>query len=582
MKIMLRKLRKKTLLRRQLGCLVPILTLAFGAAAPALAATPDVGQAVNQIGGQVASSIKQQQPPAQPKDNVSIEVKESQPEAPKPAVGPKIKVNGFHITGQNIYREEQLQALVNDAVGQELTIGELKDVAGRIAQYFRDHDFVVANVYIPAQALKDGIVEIAVMPGKYSGVDIRNHSRLTKGTADRFLRTIKTGDYVKRSQLERTLLLLSDTAGISIKAVLTPGQDPGTTQLVVDIYNAARVSGYISANNFGNHYTGSNQRNLNLSLNDLSGRGDVLSVSGGDTCSGMENYSLDYMVPYGSRGWRLGVNYSHQNYTLNDQYGPLEANGMNQTFGIYAQYPIVRSRNYDLYGQIGLSRKQLVDDIDAFDSSNRRRANLVTLGLNGAKRDSRSVNSFALNIENGRLGFTGGRDVLGRPWEWDDAEGAQTGGRFTKANVYFNRLQYINKRLNFYFSFTGQLASRNLDSSEQLYLGGGNGVRAYGQGEASGDQGFLMTGELRYNLPIPNLQLAAFIDGGYVDGSKSGWAGGNTSRTLSGAGLGLILNNTRNKYSIRVDYAWKLSSSEDTSETPNKHGRWWLTGIRYL
>ncbi|HEY3426755.1 MAG TPA: ShlB/FhaC/HecB family hemolysin secretion/activation protein [Negativicutes bacterium] len=570
-------MRQNRLLSGGKRCLILVVVFIVGSTLSAFAADPTPPP----NSGTILNSIEQKQPPAQPKNNVNIEVSGQQQAVPEPSVGPRMKVNGFHITGQSLYREDKLQELVKDEVGKELTLGELKNAAGRIAQYLRDQGFVVASAYVPAQEMIDGIVEIAVMPGKYSGVALRNHSKLSDAVAARLVSNIKSGDYVKRSQLERTLLLLSDTGGISIKAVLTPGKAAGTTELVVDINDADRLTGELAVNNYGNRYTGSDPRNLDLSLNNASGLGDVLSVSGSYTGDGMNNFSMNYMVPYGSQGWRLGANYSRLHYTLGEEYAPLLGHGRTETGGVYGQYPIVRSRSFDLYGQIGMATRRLVDDIDAFDSSNQRKTNFVTVGLSGVSRDSRSVSSFGLNVASGRLHFTGGQDVYGDSWQSVDAQGAQTGGSYTKANVSFNRLQSVSDRLNFYLLFTGQLASCNLDSSEQLYLGGANGVRAYAQGEAPGDEGYVITGELRYNLPTPRLQLAAFIDGGHVDGSKSGWVGGDSSRTLSGAGLGLIVS-SRNEYSIRADYAWKLSSSPDTTETPNKHGRWWLTGVRYF
>ena len=38
-------------------------------------------------------------------------------------------------------------------------------------------------------------------------------------------------------------------------------------------------------------------------------------------------------------------------------------------------------------------------------------------------------------------------------------------------------------------------------------------MRAYPQGEASGDSGYQATAELRYATPLPNLTLATYIDG---------------------------------------------------------------------
>ncbi|WP_170233197.1 ShlB/FhaC/HecB family hemolysin secretion/activation protein [Sporomusa termitida] len=557
--------------------MTPALVLVFSAASPTFAASPNTSQ----VAGQVADSVKQSQPPIQPKSDISIEVNEPQREKPAPPAGPTIKVSGFRITGQSIYSEDALQELLKDAVGKELTLGELQDIAGRtVAHYFRNQGFVVATAYIPVQEIRDGIVEIAVMPGKYSGIDIRNHSRLSNAAAAKFLSGIKAGDYVKRDELERVLLLLNDIGGIKVESVLTPGKEAGTTELVVDIKDANTVTATLLASNYGNRYTGSEQSNLDINFNNATGQGDVLSIGGSYTGHGMNNFSMNYMLPYGSRGWRLGVNYSRLNYTLKEEYAPLAANGKSETYGVYGQYPFVRSRNYDLYGQIGVATRRLVDDIDLFNSSNRRKTDFVTLGLNGISRDSRGINSFDLSLVSGRLNFTGKEDIFGNNWEVTDAQGAQTAGHYTKVNVTANRYQHLKDRLNLYLSIKGQLASKNLDSSEQLYLGGANGVRAYPQGEANGDEGYILTGELRYDLPTPKFQLAAFIDSGHAGGSKNNWKGSSPSRTLSGAGLGLILNNWQ-EYHLRVDYAWRLSSSQATTES-DKHGRWWLAGVRYF
>ena len=47
-----------------------------------------------------------------------------------------------------------------------------------------------------------------------------------------------------------------------------------------------------------------------------------------------------------------------------------------------------------------------------------------------------------------------------------------------------------------------------------MYLGGANGVRAYPQGEGSGDEGVLGTLELRYHTNLPGLILSTYFDAG--------------------------------------------------------------------
>ena len=101
----------------------------------------------------------------------------------------------------------------------------------------------------------------------------------------------------------------------------------------------------------------------------------------------------------------------------------------------------------------------------------------------------------------------------------------------------------------------GQQASKNLDSSEKFVLGGINGVRAYPQGEASGDEGYKATLELRYNL-MANLQGAVFYDMGEIAVNKAPFAvAASNNRSLSGAGIGL--QGSVGRVQLKASVAWR-------------------------
>lgn len=535
--------------------------------------------------GVIMDSVKEHKNIVPPQTNVKIEVTQEQKKAPPQAAGIKFKVNGFHITGQTAYSEDKLQDLVKDSIGQELNLDELQITAARIAQYFNDRGYMVANAYIPAQKIKNGIVEITVVPGQYGSIDLRNHSKLSPNAANRLLSQIKIGDYVKKDVLERTLLLISDIGGISINATLAPGKTTGTTDLIVEINDTNLLTSEFSMDNYGNRYTGEDRGNISLNFNNISGAGDMANLSGNKSSDGMNNFNFSYLMQAGNRGARVGVGYSQLHYSLGREFEDLNASGTSKSSTIYGEYPLIRSRNRNLYARIGFEHSKLEDRIDYFNNAfTSKHTNTLTFGLNGDSQDKfhgGGINNFALTVATGRLGIDGGRDAYGNSAQTDDKEGLNTAGSYTKGNFDFNRLQYINDRLNFYLGFSGQLASKNLDSSEKFYLGGANGVRAYPQGEASGDQGYLLTGELRWNLPTPSYQLAVFVDNGRVTINKSPIPGaGDNNRTLTGAGVGLLIS-PRKDYDIRVDYAWRLGSARATSDT-DKSGRLWLKGTRYF
>jgi hemolysin activation/secretion protein len=68
-----------------------------------------------------------------------------------------------------------------------------------------------------------------VLIGQYDQIQVRNNSDLRQTAIDRVLSPLKSGQYIRKETLERTLLLLSATDGISSKATLTAGGAPGTS-----------------------------------------------------------------------------------------------------------------------------------------------------------------------------------------------------------------------------------------------------------------------------------------------------------------------------------------------------------------
>lgn len=91
-----------------------------------------------------------------------------------------------------------------------------------------------------------------------------------------------------------------------------------------------------------------------------------------------------------------------------------------------------------------------------------------------------------------------------------------------KINPSVVRLQRLTDRISLYGQVQGQWSDGNLDSSEKISLGGAYGVRAYPEGEAQGDQGYVANVELRYAL-TEIAQLFTFVDHGEVLLNKDTW-----------------------------------------------------------
>lgn len=543
------------------------------AACPAYAASlPDSGTAIE---GAKPPAIERAVPKV---PEITVEERE-------PAVSAdgqqKIMVKGFRLSGELLLPENELLTLIQNEAGREIKLNELNKLADKLTKYLRQKGYLVAFAYVPAQDIKDGVVEITIVPGKYGQIKITGDGHIGREQLKAMFFTAKPGMVITRAPLERALLLIGDLSGVSVKATLTPGENTGTADLVLETADTAKINASVYADNWGNRYTGRTRYGTQLTVNNFSNNGDAFNLGGLTTFNGINNYNFGYSAQLGHDGAKAEIRYSHVGYTLGDTFADLGATGRAAVTSYDITYPFIRSRVFNLYGSVGYDIKHLEDDNHAASSYSPRTSRLWNAGLSGNFADNwggGGTNDFALSYYQSKLRFNDFTAAV------NDAAYAQTSGNFHKTVLTYQRQQYVANNLTFNLNFTGQLAGKNLDSSEKLFLGGADGVRAYPQGEASGDQGYKLTGEFRWRLPgmsmnQNNVYLNTFYDYGSAMINKRPYSSEANRRSLMGAGLGLLW--TRDKdYAIRMDYAWKIGNEQATDD--DKSGRFWLQAVKYF
>ena len=488
--------------------------------------------------------------------------------------GPSLHIIGFTLQGNSVIASETLLPLLNDLQGRTVALGELQAGANRITRVYRERGYPLARAYLPAQEIDGGMVRIAVMEGRYGEIGLNNSSRVSDAILTP-LAALKAGDAVRSAELERSLLLLSDTPGVEVKSTLKPGASIGATDLLVDIQPGPLLSGSVDADNYGSRFTGEYRLAGTLNVNSPLGLGDRLSLRAMGSDEAQQYGRIAYQLPIGPWSTQVGVAYSDMEYELAKDFEDLEAYGNARISSLYASQPLVRGRDFSLYAQVQYDDKRLKDNIAQHDIRSDKRSRVVIATLNGDSRDNLlggGVNSFALAWSQGSLNIDG--EVNQRI---DDLT-AGTQGRFHKLNPSLVRLQRLTDRFSLYGQLQGQWADGNLDSSEKISLGGAYGVRAYPQGEASGDQGWLANLELRYGSTNA-WQLSTFLDHGAVRVNKDAWSDGENHRSLSGAGVGARW--AAYGWQINTVAAWKLGNDDAQSDV-DRSPRVWAQVVRFF
>ena len=519
---------------------------------------------------------EQQQPTQRLPDSLPKPDESTTERPPLTDSGIKVAIKGFRFTGiTGMTGEIELQELLKNAIGKEQGLADLQRLAGLVTDYLRGKGFFLARAYLPKQDVTSGFIEIAVIGGRVdAGTTIRAkeprriRDGILKGMVDG---GIKSGEALHEKQLERSLMLLNDLPGITSRGTLERGKEYGSTKVLIDVEEGPIASGGISADNFGNRYTGTWRGTGYATANDPLGIGDQLNLSL-TGAEGLFQGRVGYTAQLHPRGLKGSISYTGMYYELGKELENLNAYGRADTIGVNLSYPILRSRALSLWKNLSYEYRTMSDY------------------ANGALTRSRDIHSGTADLTassydglagggltNIRIAITAGDVALGVSDDaYTDAITAKSAGCYYKFGYSVARLQRLIGNLSLFASASGQLAGSNLDSSEKFILGGSSGVRSYPVGEASGDEGHSFTTELRYDVPTKGKwgtpQLVGFIDTGNITLHKDVWTNSISSATgknnywLSGGGLGVNLSKS-GLYALRASWAHTIGDNPGRSTT---------------
>jgi hemolysin activation/secretion protein len=547
-----------------------ILASALGAVLTqgVIAATPPAaGGAVQQI----------PHVPKLPRREPELRIEQVPAAAAPIAAGLRIAVDHLRVEGARAFAVPVLLKAIGFRPGARLNLDELDELAAKITAYYRARGYFVALAYFPPQHVEDGTVIVRVLEGIYGKVELRNRSALSSTLVRRLLGPVETGRLVEAQALERGLLLLSDLPGVDVKSTLLPGASVGSSNLIVGLAPGPRVSGSIDADNAGSRYTGAQRLGLTLNINNPSGNGDVFTVRAlASAHAGLKYGRFAYQRQFGQA--KAGIAYTALAYTLGDAFAGLGAQGTATIASVYASYALRRSRASNLYLQVDYDDKRFDDRQALTGGDNPKRVRVLMLSVDGDRRGARGRVKSGLTVSLGRVDLD---STVGLAL---DAAGANVNGAYAKLAMDGSWQHELGAHAYAFARLTAQLASHNLDLSEQMELGGANAVRAYAEGQAYADEACVLNLELRRELPRSRLpgawQGVLFYDRGSARLHKDAFSNPPDTRTLSGAGLGVNWVYDA-RFVLKAYWAHRLGQVP-ASFGSDASSRFWIQAVQYF
>ncbi len=477
---------------------------------------------------------------------------------PSEAEAIKFVLSGVLVEGSTVYGEPDFQSIYESALGEEVSLGDIYRMAGKISAKYRGDGYILSRAVVPAQRIRDGLVKIQAIEGFINEVIIEGDVSRRESLLENYAAKIVAERPLTARTLERYLLLADDLAGLTAKAVLTPSIDiPGASDLVLFV-DQKDYDLSVAIDNRGTRFVGPNEISFSAKFNSLLGLHESTTLRSifASQPEELRFFQISHTEVLGSEGTKIQMSYnivrSRPGFTFETSAGT-NVESESQELSFRLSHPLIRTRseNLEVHGTF-LWTKSLTDLAFAKLFDDRLRVLRAGMAYDFVDQFS-GINLIEFEVSQGldilNESTSGSNDNVG-------AELSRSKGRsdFTKVTADISRLQRLMPGVSLLGSVTGQYSRTELLSAEEFGYGGASFGRAFDTSEITGDHGAAGKLELQYGTiaetpMIKDYQIYSFWDYGAVwrkDPVSLNDGNGHHSKTGSSLGFGVRFNVTDN------------------------------------
>jgi hemolysin activation/secretion protein len=464
--------------------------------------------------------------------------------------------------GSLVLRDEFRQ-IVTPYFGGPITLRRVNELSREIILYYLRHGRPVVDVVIPEQKITDGTVQIIVIEARIGKVCVEGGCWFDACMLRDQLECTRPGDRLSENKLRSDLFWLNRSAFRRVEVDLRPGSEPGTTDVIFDVRDAAPWRAYAGYEDTGVPALGIDRVYGGFIWGDAFKRDGLLSYQfTSDTdFDNLQAHAYNYQRAL-NREWTVQQYGAMSDVSaLND---PVAQDGKSWIVG----GALLRYFNYDPCLQSWLT---LGFD---FKSTNNNlefggvpvvggRADFWELNLGFDRQRRFNDVSYWLFASDLFVGPNGGLSAFNDAASFNTIRTGTTPG-FVYERAKVEGVVELPLGMQLLGRSVGQVASQRLLWSEMLGFGGYDSIRGYDQRTFNADVGYFTNLELGPRTWIwgsryepKSLRAFAFFDygGGYVRNPQPGDV---VSETLASVGAGFRFA-WSDRTSVRFDYGYGLS-----------------------
>ena len=442
-----------------------------------------------------------------------------------------------------ILTREQIQAVTEAYIGKQTTLKDLREMAEKITNLYRDKGFMTCGAVLPPQRIHDGVVEIRLIEGKTGNVTLTGN-RFTRAGYIMNRMGLKEGEIANTDKLNRDLRWFQGTNDIQLRVVMKPGAEEGTTDYDIMAFEPKNQSVTLYTDNDGYETSGRWRAGIFYNMKSVTGHRDSLRAHFIGS-RGTKAWSLGYSVPVSKKGMRLDLDYSgNRTKVVKGELEPLGVEGKSTSFSLTWRVPFrVTEHSRHEAGLQYVHQKSETDlghgQVPWVDDRINRVIPYVSFTHYGKDSVFYHKHSFV---------WARRRDIDGD---------SDTGKLYRLSSFWQKRNtngQFWQARLD------AQLGSGdNLAASDRFFVGGVNSVRGYEEGFIGGSRGISMG--LEYHIPVDK-EKRFFVYPFFDWGTVSGYAAPEHNKLMS-AGIGIEARYKHLYSTLTVGFPFKKDFYDD-------------------
>ena len=444
-------------------------------------------------------------------------------------------INKVEFTNSEIFSELELYRFKLLLENQDVTAEDINNFVAIINEQYSKKGVFTARAIL--ESFEGGVLKIELMEAHIGAIKVEGNKFNRKWFLKRQISS-KPNDVLNLNLLQEDLKNFNKEArSIKLSAKLQPGEEYGTTDIILnaDEEFPYHISG--SWDSFGRETTGLLRGGIMLSADTLFGFQDRLTGAINLSRSSYTPF-VDYNIPVNRKGTRFGGSYMYgTSKVTSGNYKEFDLNADTHVFSAYLSHPFIDNQKAQLKLNTSANFKLSSADIAGFKYTNYKDYNLA-VGLGGRYNFQKSVLFGSLYSTNGII--------------QDDMRSFSQ--FFTKVNMDAYYIHYLPKGIILTARGGGQYSPYNVPFIEQYQIGGMSSVRGYSESLLLGGNSYFASLEMLFPIPflpeevnVPfnkevkyklrdSVKLAAFFDNGGIipNEGKTG-----TINFISSIGAGL-------------------------------------------